>query len=52
MREVWRWGGGGGGGEWGAFRLLLPVSLCQIPSESGVRCFVPPASVSAALSGR
>lgn len=25
----------------GAFRLPLPVSLCQIPSESGVRCFVP-----------
>lgn len=23
------------------FVFLLPVSLCQIPSESGVRCFVP-----------
>lgn len=29
------------GGVAEPFVFLLPVSLCQIPSESGVRCFVP-----------
>lgn len=33
--------GGGGGVVAEPFVFLLPVSLCQIPSESGVRCFVP-----------
>lgn len=33
--------GGWGVGVAEPFVFLLPVSLCQIPSESGVRCFVP-----------
>lgn len=37
-KSLRRRGGGGGVGE--PFVFLLPVSLCQIPSESGVRCFV------------